>query len=58
MPPSSSTTTSERAVGFPSLPSSVAATLIELEEDGENPDQENRSFDVQGIYDDLFPSYQ
>ena len=57
MPPSLSTATSERVAGFPSLPSSIAATLIELEEDGENPDQENRSLNVQGIYDDLFPSY-
>ena len=57
LPPSSSTTIIERAPGFSSLPSSVTATLIELEEDGENPDQENRSLNVQGIYDDLFPSY-
>ena len=58
LPPSSSTTIIERAPGFSSLPSSVTATLIELEEDGENPDQENGTLNVQGIYDDLFPSYQ
>ena len=58
MPPSSSRATTEKVACFSSLPSSVAATLIELEEDGENPDQENRSLNVQGIYDDLFPSYQ
>ena len=58
LPPSSSTTITERAPGFSSLPSFVTATLIELEEDGENPDQENRSLNVQRIYDDLFPSYQ
>ena len=58
LPPLSSTTITEKAPSFSSLPSSITATLIELEEDGENPDQENRSLNVQGIYDDLFPSYQ
>ena len=58
LPPSSSTTTTERTPSFSSFPSSDTATLIELEEDGENPDQENQSLNVKGIYDDLFPSYQ